>query len=423
MRPLAYRMRPSNINDVIGQTHLLGENKPIRRMVENKQLSSMILFGPPGIGKTTIAQSIAGSTEIPFRSINAVTSGKKDLEAIVKESKDLDTSMLLYIDEIHRFSKNVIEFLLPFMESGDLIVIGSTTESVFHSLPAAIISRSSIFELKPLSQKDILEGIKRSITDKTNGLGKFNISYTDESLSFLAETTNGDMRSALNLLETIVISNIKDNEVSITTELIENFSDRKHLNYNGENSRYNLMSALQKSIRGSDPDAALYYLGMLLESGDLNSIHRRLLVIADEDIGMANVNVSTHALTAITISEKLGLPECRIPLSKIVVEMCLSPKSNSTYKALDSALSLIRSGHSYDPPKHLKDAHYAGAKSLGIKGYKYPHDYPVQKVGSWVNQQYLPDQIKNSRFYYPNEAGHEKAFSEVLHMILNAKEK
>lgn len=422
IRPLAYRMRPTKIVDVLGQKHLLGINKPIRKMIENQQLSSLILFGPPGIGKTTIAQSIAGSINIPYRSLNAVTATKKDLDAVIKESLSSDSSVLLFIDEIHRFQNSTLEALLPVMEAGDLIVIGSTTNSVFHSLPRALLSRSTIFELKPLSIQDILLGLKRAIQDKINGLGMFEIKYSDEALIFLAETTAGDMRSALNTLETIVISNVIDNSIELTLEMIEKFTKKKSLSYNGESSRYNLLSAFQKSLRGSDVDASLYYLALLLESGDLESIHRRLAIIAVEDSGLGNVNLATHVLTAIQISERVGLPESRIPLSNAVIEICLSPKSNSAYKALDAAIELIKKGHSYDPPNHLKDNHYAGAHRLNIEGYKYAHNYPVEKLGAWVNQQYLPDPLVGTRFYYPNDAGHEKNLGNMYYLILKAKE-
>lgn len=421
IRPLAYRMRPSKIEEVIGQAHLLGPNKPIRKMVDSKQLTSLLLFGPPGIGKTTIAQSIAGNIDIPFRSLNAVTANKKDLDTVIKEAYSSDSSILLFIDEIHRFTKSTLEILLPAMESGDLIIIGSTTNSVFHVLPSAILSRCSVFELKPLSTPDVVIGLKRALEDKTSGLGAYNIEYSEEVLMFLAETTGGDMRSALNTLEAVVISNLNDNKLFLTVDMIEKFTEKKHLSYNGESTKYNLLSALQKSIRGSDVDASLYYLALLLENGDLQNIHRRLLVIADEDIGLGNVNVSTHVLTAVQISERVGLPEARIPLAKVVIELCLSPKTNTSYKALDAAITLVKQGHSYEPPNHLKDNHYAGAARLNIEGYKYAHDYPASKIGAWVNQQYLPDKLVGAQFYFPKENGHEKAFSDVYQMISTAK--
>ena len=421
IRPLAYRMRPSKIEDVIGQTHLLGPNKPIRKMVESKQLTSLLLFGPPGIGKTTIAQSIAGNIDIPYKSLNAVTANKKDLDTIIKEATNSDSSTLLFIDEIHRFTKSTLEILLPAMEAGDLIIIGSTTNSVFHSLPSAILSRCSVFELKSLSTADVVVGLKRALEDKTKGLGAFNIDYSEEALTFLAETTAGDMRSALNTLEAVVISNLNDNKLLLTIDMIEKFTEKKHLSYNGETTKYNLLSAFQKSIRGSDVDASLYYLALLLENGDLQNIHRRLLVIADEDIGLGNVNVSTHVLTAVQISERVGLPEARIPLAKVVIELCLSPKTNASYKALDVAITLIKHGHSYEPPNHLKDNHYAGASRLNIEGYKYAHDYPASRIGAWVDQQYLPNELVGTQFYSPKEAGHEKTFADMYKMIFDAK--
>lgn len=421
IRPLAYRMRPSRIEEVIGQAHLLGPNKPIRKMVDSKQLTSLLLFGPPGIGKTTIAQSIAGNIDMPYRSLNAVTANKKDLDVVIKEAYSSDSSILLFIDEIHRFTKSTLEILLPAMESGDLIIIGSTTNSVFHSLPSAILSRCSVFELKSLSAPEVVTGLKRALEDKTSGLGAYNIECSEEVLMFLAETTAGDMRSALNTLESVVISNLNDDKLVLTTDMIEKFTEKKHLSYNGES--YNLLSALQKSIRGSDVDASLYYLALLLEIGDLHSIHRRLLVISDEDISLGNVNVSTHVLTAVQISERVGLPEARIPLAKAVIELCLSPKTNASYKALDAATTLIKQGHSYEPPNHLKDNHYAGASRLNIKGYKYAHDYPASKIGAWVEQQYLPDELVGTQFYYPKENGHEKAFANIYHMILEAKKR
>lgn len=421
IRPLAYRMRPSRIEEVIGQAHLLGPNKPIRKMVDSKQLTSLLLFGPPGIGKTTIAQSITGNIDMPYRSLNAVTANKKDLDVVIKEAYSSDSSILLFIDEIHRFTKSTLEILLPAMESGDLIIIGSTTNSVFHSLPSAILSRCSVFELKSLSAPEVVTGLKRALEDKTSGLGAYNIECSEEVLMFLAETTAGDMRSALNTLESVVISNLNDDKLVLTTDMIEKFTEKKLLSYNGES--YNLLSALQKSIRGSDVDASLYYLALLLEIGDLHSIHRRLLVISDEDISLGNVNVSTHVLTAVQISERVGLPEARIPLAKAVIELCLSPKTNASYKALDAATTLIKQGHSYEPPNHLKDNHYAGASRLNIKGYKYAHDYPASKIGAWVEQQYLPDELVGTQFYYPKENGHEKAFANIYHMILEAKKR
>lgn len=423
MRPLAYRMRPKNINEIIGQQHLLGTNKPIRRMVESAMITSMILNGPPGIGKSTIALAIANNCNLPFKSLNAVSSSKKDLEEVGKLATKAESSILLYIDEIHRFTRTQLEYLLPLMESGDIIVIGATTESVFHSLPSAILSRCSVFELLPLTTEQIHIGLNRALEDIESGFGEYDIEVAPETIMFLAESTGGDLRSALNTLETIINTHAVDKKVKLDIQTIEKHIKKKYLAFNGTSSKYNLLSALQKSIRGSDCDAALYYLAKLIETGDLDSIHRRLLVTSEEDIGLANTNASTHTLTGISISERVGLPEARIPLSKVVIELCLSPKSNSAYKALDKASAILKSGHSYEPPLHLQDNHYYGAKEFLGKGvgYLYPHDYPVQNMGGWVNQQYLPDELKEHRFYQPNKVGHEKHFTEIHTAILQQK--
>lgn len=422
MRPLAHRMRPSLIEDVYGQNHLVGEGKPIRKMVENKQVSSMILFGPPGIGKTTIAQAVAGSAGLPFRSLNAVSCSKKDLTDVIKEAEQMDTSLLLYISEIHRLTRGTIEVLLPVIEDGSLIVIGSTTESVFHSIPAAIRSRCTLFQLEPLSVSEICSSLKKAIGDKERGLGKYEITYKDEVLSFLAERTGGDMRSALNTLENVVITNLIDGKVDLTIEMVEELIGQKHIAHNGESSTYNLLSAFHKSIRGSDVDASLYYLARLMEAGEFLNIHRRLLACVDEDVALAgNPNVSTQVYTSVAISEKLGYPECRFSLAKAVTLLCLSSKSNSVTQAIDSALACVKEGKTFEPPKHLRDNHFKGASSLGHVGYKYPHDYPVSRLGGWVNQQYLPDELINSQFYNPKENGHEKAYAEMYQMIQQAK--
>lgn len=420
MRPLAHRMRPEKIEDVIGQQHLIGEGKPIRRMVQNKRLQSMIFQGPPGTGKTTIARAIAASSDLPYESVNAVNAKKSDLQKIAeKAEKDEKTSVLLYVDEIHRFTKTQVEILLPVIESGDIVLIGSTTESVFHSLPSGIRSRCAIYELYPLSEADILLALERALRDKENGLGTYKVKMDEDTLSFISKGTGGDMRSALSVLESVVVTHgNEETETTIDMSMVEGLMNKKNLGYNGKNTQYDLMSAFQKSIRGSDVNASLYYLGVLIQSGDLTAITRRLLVIADEDIGLSNTSASTHTLTAVTIAERVGFPEARIPLAKIVIELCLSPKSNSAYQALDAAISSIKQGEVGDIPDYLKDAHYAGAKELG-RGltYQYPHDH-----GGWVNQDYLPEKLKNKRFYEPKGIGHEKQMGE-LYKKLNERKK
>ncbi|AMM45019.1 recombination protein RarA [Bacillus phage SP-15] len=414
--PLANRIRPTTIEEVIGQSHLLGEDKPLYKMIKNNQLSSLILHGPPGIGKTTIASAIAGSCGLPFEQLNAVSAGKKDLEKVTKEYKEEDTSVVLYVDEIHRFTKNQVEYLLPYVESGKIILVGSTTESVYHALPSAILSRCTVFELKPLTSEEIVLGLSRALQDK-DGLVEYMITWDDSLLERIAQLSGGDMRSALNILEVLVVTNA-DTEtkqtVNLTLEMVDSVSGTKNLGYNGKDTLYDLMSAFQKSIRGSDVNAALYYLALLIESGDLPSICRRLLVIADEDIGLARPEVATHVLTAVQITERIGLPEARITLSKAVIELCLSPKSNTAYQAIDNALADIRNGQAYSPPDHLKDAHYKSAADRGHGvGYLYPHNYELQDYGGWCNQQYLPDKLRGRLYYRPKNNGYERGISSI----------
>lgn len=420
--PLAHKMRPNHINEIIGQTHLIGKGKPIQRMVDNNRISSMILFGPPGIGKTSIANAIAGSISIPFRKLNAVSAGKKDLEEVAKESKERNESICLYVDEIHRFTKTQIEYLLPLVESGEVILIGATTESVMHSIPSAILSRCTVFELKPLSPEDIKIGLERALKDTDKGLGLFNVGFADGVLDHIASACGGDMRSALNALETIVISNADEGspeKTDINMEQAEEMLDKKSMGYNGEDTLYNLMSAYQKSCRGSDINAALHYLARMLESGDLVTICRRLLVIAWEDVGLADPSVGSVVLDAITSAERLGLPEARIPLAVATSVVCLTPKSNTAYKALDQAWDDVRNGNIGDIPDSLKDAHYSGAKKLGRGiGYQYPHDF-----GGWVKQQYLPDNLKDKEYYVPKNHGKEKNYATLYERIMQMNKK
>ncbi|MFL2028669.1 replication-associated recombination protein A [Loigolactobacillus zhaoyuanensis] len=420
MQPLAYRMRPTNIDEVVGQQHLVGPGKIIRRMVDAKMLSSMILYGPPGTGKTSIASAIAGSTHYAFRMLNAATDSKKDLQIVAEEAK-MSGTVILLLDEIHRLDKTKQDFLLPHLESGRIILIGATTENPYISINPAIRSRTQIFEVKPLAEADIKIAVDRALSDQERGLGQLPVVLTETAATFLTQATNGDLRSALNGLELAVRSTPKtDGEIKIDLPIIEECVQRKAVsNDKNGDAHYDVISAFQKSIRGSDVNAALHYMGRLIEAGDLPSIARRLMVIAYEDIGLGNPQACARTVAAVTAAEKLGFPEARIPLTDAVIDLALSPKSNSGMMAIDAALADIRAGKAGEVPSQLRDAHYKGAAKLqrGI-GYKFPHDYP----NDWVKQQYLPDQLKQATYYQPKENGkYEKALADQYQRLLNAQ--
>ncbi|MDT2767480.1 replication-associated recombination protein A [Globicatella sulfidifaciens] len=416
-QPLAYRMRPRKIEEVIGQQHLVGPGKIIDRMVRAQRLTSMILYGPPGTGKTSIASAIAGSTQHAFRVLNAATDSKKDIEVVVEEAK-MSGTVILLLDEIHRLNKVKQDYLLPHLESGRVILIGATTENPYISINPAIRSRVQIFEVKPLTSDEIVEGLTNALYDSERGLGHYQVEMDDSTLRHFAHVTNGDIRSALNSLELAVLSteSNEDGKVIITQDIAEECLQRKRLAHDKDgDAHYDTISALQKSIRGSDVDAALYYLAILLEAGELIIACRRLLVIAYEDIGLGNPQATERTVAAVEAAEKLGLPEARIPLAFATVELALSPKSNTTMVALDSALTDIRSGNIGPIPDHLRDAHYSGATKLG-RGveYKYPHSYP----GHWVLQQYLPDNVKSKQYFKPEPTGkYEEALANVYKKI------
>ncbi|MFJ8255965.1 replication-associated recombination protein A [Peribacillus asahii] len=423
IQPLAFRMRPRTIDEIIGQQHLVGEGKIIQRMVKARQLSSMILYGPPGIGKTSIASAIAGSTKFAFRTLNAVTNNKKDIEIVVAEAK-MSGKVILLLDEVHRLDKAKQDFLLPYLESGMITLIGATTSNPYHAINPAIRSRCQIFELHALEVAEIVQALQRALTDDQRGLGAYQTNVTTEALAHFATASNGDVRSALNALELAVISTEPDtaNIVTIGVEIAEECMQKKSFSHDKDgDAHYDVISAFQKSIRGSDVHAALHYLGRLVEAGDLTSIARRLIVIAYEDIGLANPQAGPRALAAVEAAERLGFPEARIPLANSVIELCLSPKSNSAILAIDQALTDIRSGHSGDVPNHLKDAHYLGATELG-RGidYLYPHNYE----SGWVKQQYLPNKLLDKKYYTPKKSGKfEQALASVYEKIEKSSKK
>lgn len=421
MKPLAYRMRPQKLADVVGQQDLIGPGKIIWRMVKARRLSSMILYGPPGTGKTSIASAIAGSTKYAFRKLNAATDTKKDLQVVAEEAK-MSGTVILLLDEIHRLDRNKQDFLLPLLENGRIVLIGATTENPYINISPAIRSRTQIFEVHPLTIEEMHQAIVRALTDEQNGLGKLNLKLDDDAEKQLLLASNGDLRSALNSLELAAMSTpaAKDGVIHLTMQVIEDSTQRQQMtaDRNGD-AHYDIISAFQKSIRGSDTDAALHYLGLLLEAGDLPSIARRLMVIAYEDIGLANPPAAARANLAIQAAERLGLPEGRIPLANAVIELCLSPKSNSAITAIDAALARIKKGHYGEVPDHLKDAHYKGAHKLNHgNDYLYPHDYPED----WVRQQYLPNQIKDDQYYHPKQNGRfEQAYGRQYQQLFQAQ--
>jgi len=409
-QPLAYRMRPTCLEEVVGQQHLVAPGKIIARMIAAKQLSSMILYGPPGIGKTSIASAIAGTTKYAFRTLNAATDTKKELQIVIEEAK-MSGTVILLLDEIHRLDKPKQDFLLPHLENGRVILIGATTENPYIAINPAIRSRTQIFELIPLTPEEIHQALKRALTDETKGLGNYDVEITDGAIHTLTHFSNGDVRSSLNALELAVKSTPEneDGKIIITEEIAGNCLQRKVFAHdkNGD-QHYDVISAFQKSIRGSDVDAALHYMARLIEAGELITLIRRLLVIAYEDIGLANPAGASRAVLAVQAAEKLGLPEARIPLANAVIELALSPKSNTAILSIDAALSDIRQGKSGNIPSHIQDAHYKGAQKLGRgTNYQYPHNYP----NHWVKQQYLPDTLKHTQYFHPDPTS---KFEEAL---------
>lgn len=391
MELLANDIRPIKLNDVYGQNHLIGEGKILTNLVKNKKLFSMIFYGNPGCGKTSIANALVNELNMPYRMLNAVINKKTDFDIVIEEAK-MNGQMILIIDEIHRMNKDKQDILLPYLENGKIIMIGLTTSNPYHSINPAIRSRCQIFEVKSLKPEDI---IKILIKAKDN---LEDIQIDDKCLNIISSSSNGDVRSALNLLEMAYYSST---DHIITEDVLKSINAKPiiYIDKNDDNY-YNSISALQKSIRGSDVDAAVYYLGVLLEAQDLDIIFRRLSVIAYEDIGLANPSIGPKLDAAINAANRVGFPECIIPLSEIVIEMALSPKSNSAYLAIDKALTTIRTKNCGSVPKHIH---------TNSKDYLYPHNYK----NSWVKQQYLPDNIKNEKFYYPKNNTYENNLNKI----------
>ena len=392
-KPLALKLAPNSLNEVIGQKHLVGEDKILYNLVKNKKLFSMILYGKPGIGKTSIANAIINDLGVRHRFLNATVNSKKDLDIVIEEAKMYD-GLVLIMDEIHRLNKDKQDILLPCLESGLITLIGMTTSNPYHAINPAIRSRCQLFELKELEIDDIIDGLKRAI--KSPYLP--NIKIDDETINYIAKVSGNDLRYAYNLLE---ISYYSTNDFKVNLEVVKKINSKPAFfaDKNGD-AYYDMLSAFQKSIRGSDVDAALHYLARLITLGDLDSIFRRMTVIAYEDIGLANPSIGPKVMAAIEAAKLVGLPEARIPLGTIVTEMALSPKSNTAHIALDEALSDIEKGNVGDVPKHLKNP---------SDTYKYPHDYK----NAFVKQQYLPDKLKNKKYYHPKDLGYEHKLKEI----------
>ena len=419
--PLASRMRPSTLDEVVGQQHIIGKDKLLYRAIKADKLGSIIFYGPPGTGKTTLAKVIANTTSAEFKQINATVAGKKDMEAIVKEAKDIQgmygKKTILFIDEIHRFNKGQQDYLLPFVEDGTVTLIGATTENPYFEVNSALLSRSSIFELKELDREDIKTILKRAVSDTEKGMGSFRAQIDEDALDFLADVSGGDARNALNAVELGVLTTERsdDGVIHITLDVASECIQKRVVNYDRQgDNHYDTISAFIKSMRGSDPDAAVFYLAKMLCAGeDIRFIARRIMICASEDVGNADPMALTVAVAAAQAVERIGMPEAQIILSQAVTYVASAPKSNSATNAIFAAEKAVRENRT-TVPAHLRDAHYKGARELGRgTGYKYAHDYP----GHYVKQQYLPDEIKDARFYEPGSLGYEKTICEYLEKI------
>ncbi len=419
--PLAARLRPQTLEEVVGQEDIIGKNKLLYRAIKADRLSSIIFYGPPGVGKTTLAKVIANTTAADFHQVNATIAGKKDMEEVVEKAKNnlggYGRKTILFIDEIHRFNKAQQDFLLPYVEDGTIILIGATTENPYFEVNGALISRSRIFELKPLSKDNILTLIHRAF-ESDKGIKSFNAQITDEAAEFLADIADGDARAALNAIELAALTTepSEDGIIHVDLEVAEQCIQKKAIRYDktGDN-HYDTIAAFIESMCGSDPDAALYYLGRMLAAGeDVKYIARRMLVAASEEVGNADPMAICVAASAAIGVERVGMPEGRIILAQAAAYIASASKSNASYLGIEKVLKTVRETGNLPIPPYLQDSSYKGAAKLGRGvGYKYAHNYP----NHWVKQQYLPDQIKAERFYEPNDIGHEKDIKEYFRSI------
>ena len=420
--PLANRMRPKTLEEVVGQQHIIGKDKLLYRAIRADKLSSVIFYGPPGTGKTTLAKVIAGATKAEFVSINATAAGKKDMEAVVEQAKNslgmYGRRTILFIDEIHRFNKGQQDYLLPFVEDGTIILIGATTENPYFEVNGALLSRSVIFELKSLDKEDIRRVLRRAVTDEERGMGAYHAVLEPDAEDFLADISNGDARAALTAIELGVLTTERseDGKIHITLDVAQECIQKRAVRYDKMGDQhYDTISAFIKSIRGSDPDAAVYYLARMLYAGeDIRFIARRMMISASEDVGNADPNALNVAVSAALAVERIGMPEARIILAQAATYLASAPKSNASYLAVDRATECMKQTMTAPVPVHLQDAHYKGSEKLGHGlGYLYAHNYP----NHYVEQQYLPDALKDEVFYEPTEIGYEKQIKEHLQFL------
>lgn len=416
--PLAKRLRPTALDEVVGQKHIIGKDKLLYRAISADRLSSVIFYGPPGTGKTTLAMVIANTTSSVFQSLNATTSGKKDMEHVVESAKEnygmYRKRTILFIDEIHRFNKAQQDYLLPFVEDGTIILIGATTENPYFEVNGALLSRSHIFRLEPLGKEDVKELIQRAVYDVEKGMGAYGAVIDEDAMEFLADVSGGDARTALNAVELGVLTTApsKDGKIYLTLPVAEECIQRHAVRYDKDgDNHYDTISAFIKSMRGSDPDAAVFYLAKMLDAGEsVTFIARRIMICACEDVGIADPQAVQVAVACAQAVERVGMPEAQIILAEAAIYVAGAPKSNAVVNAIYAALDTVKSKKTGAVPPYLRDAHYAGAKELGHTGYLYPHDFP----NHYVAQQYLPEEIKDVSFYKPSENGHEKVVKEYL---------